>query len=99
MDPDWAPPRVEPQSTRGLSGEVDIGAVGPAGVEPAFESRVDDQPDQRLAHLWHGQGPPLANWRHGDFPPRADRLGRNRYPRPAHPLLEPGERLDEGGLR
>src|SRR5260370_16668505 len=86
MDQDWGRRRVVPLSTRGLSAEVDVGAVGPARVEPAFESRVDDQPNQRLAHLRHPLGPPLPPRRPPALPPRADLPPRHGHPSSPHPI-------------
>jgi hypothetical protein len=38
-------------SAEAVRREVDVGAIGPARVEPPVELRVDDQTHERLAKL------------------------------------------------
>src|SRR5438067_3396153 len=87
------------RSAGAIRREVDVRSVGPAGVQPAVELGVDDQPDQRFAKLGHRQGLPLAGGGHLHLPPAAHGLGRNAE-RVAHqPVPEPGEGLDHQRLR
>src|ERR1700682_4463527 len=64
-------------STRAVRWEVDVGAIGSRGVEPAVEVHGDEEPNQGLTHLWHGQRPPRTGRSHAHFPPRSHRLRGN----------------------
>src|SRR5204863_5970132 len=86
------------ESTRAIGGQVQVGAVGAARVEPAVQVGVDDQAHKRLAQLRDREGLALAHARQADFPPRAKGLSRHVERVSQQPVSRAAEGLDEERL-
>src|SRR5439155_4314635 len=99
MDRGWAQRPWRPPSTRMVGGQVDVGAVGPARVEPAVQLHVDDQSDQGFPELGHGQRAPGSDHRGPDLPPLAHRLRHHAKRVSRQPFPQAREGLDEDRLR
>src|SRR2546430_1389336 len=98
MDRGWARRPWRPPSTRTVGGQVDVGAVGPARVEPAVQLHVDDQADQGFPQLGHGQWAPGSDHRGPDLPPLAHRLRHHAKRVSRQPFPQAREGLDEDRL-
>src|SRR6266550_4621381 len=87
------------RSTRAVGGQVQVGPVGAARVEPAVQLGVDDQAHERLSQLRDRERLALAHAGQADFPPgtkglscHVERVSQQPVPRAAQGLDE--ERLN-----
>src|SRR2546429_8389618 len=96
-DPSRIPDR-DSKSPRAIGGQVQVGAVGAARVEPAVQLGVDDQAHKRLSQLRDRERLALAHTRQADFPPRAKWLSRHVERVSLQPVPRAAEGLDEERL-